>query len=353
MDAPSARRYPFLLALAVLLAVVALFRFVEFDWYCFDKSPIAEGYPDFSIIGWARFAVLVLCSFSLALLFAGITSIRTFLGEGKESRPVHLTGYAIGLLSIFFALLLVIAPRRFNVLSHEDSLVEWGSFAFLIISSLLFTVAAFRCRRPVGQRFPWAAATCAAFAFAFFFIGMEEASWFQRQAEFKTPGLLFEGNIQEEFNFHNFFTVGFEILYYFGTFVFFVGLPFLRVVFSDWVERNPYFNTFAPEPFMAALGAMSCGYNFEMWNILSIQICFVGTIVVLGFFMRFCRRLSDRILILFTGAVLATTQWVFLISKTRYERIWEVTEYKELFITIGFVVYAVSTFRKIQQSRAS
>lgn len=343
------RRYPFLLALAVLIAVGAVFRFVEFDWCCCDKSPIAEGYPDFSIIGWARLIVLSLCSLSLTALFMGASSVEISLGEKKKTLLIHVTGYAIGALSIFFTLLLWFFPKCFNVLSHEDSIVEWGSFALLIVSSLLFLVAAFICRRPAGQRFPWAAATCALFAFGFFFIGMEEASWFQRQAGFETPELLFEGNIQEEFNLHNFFTVGFEILYYFGTFAFFVALPFLRVVFSDWVERNPYFNTFVPQPFIAVLGAMSCGYNFEMWNIFPIQTCFVATVVVLGAFALSCQRRSERILIFFTGAVLVASQWVFLISKTRYERIWEVTEYKELFITIGFVVYALSTLRRIRK----
>jgi len=220
-----------------------------------------------------------------------------------------------------------------------------------MISSVLFVVAALRCRRTEGQRFPWAAATCAAFAFGFFFIGMEEASWFQRQVGFETPSILFEGNVQEEFNLHNFFTVGFEILYYFGTFFFFIALPFLRLVYVKWVEKFPYFNTFIPEPSVAVLGAMSCGYNYEMWNIFPVKICFVATVVVLGWFAWFSERLCDRILILCTGAVLVATQWVFLISKGRYERIWEVTEYKELFITIGFVVYAVSTLRKIQAQR--
>lgn len=347
------RRYPFLLTLAVLLAIVAVFRFIEFDWYYCDKSPIAEGYPDFSIIGWARLTVLALCSLSLTGLFViGASSLRISLGEAKTIRPVYIAGYSTGILSILFVLLLWHFPRHFNLLSHEDYPVEWASFVFLILSSILLVIAACRCRRPEGQRFPWAAATCAAFAFILWFVGMEEVSWFQRQIGIETPD-GFGGNIQEEFNLHNFFTVGFEILYYFGTFAFFVVLPFLRVVFSDWIEGNRYVDTFVPQPFVAVLGAMSCGYNFEMWNIFPVQICFVGTLVVLGFFAVFCQTWRDRILILFIGVVLAASQWVFLISKTRYERVWEVTEYKELFITIGFLVYAVSVLRRIQADRAN
>lgn len=351
LDIPSAHRYPFLLSLAVLLAVVAVFRFVEFDWCCCDKSPIDEGYPDFSIIGWARLAVLALCFFSLTILFSGAFSVRFSLGEKKKAWPVYLTGYALGALTIFFTLLLWYFPTHFNVLSHEDSLVEWASFVFLIVSSALFVIAAFRCRREEGQRFPWAMLTCAGFAFVFWFVGMEEVSWFQRQIGLETPDVLFEGNIQKEFNLHNFFTVGFEILYYFGTFVFFIILPFLRVIFSDWVEQNRYFDTFVPQPFVAIIGAMSCGYNFEMWNIFPVQSCFVGTVVVLGFFLLASQRLQERVLICFTGVILVASQWVFLLGKGRYERIWEVTEYKELFITVGFVAYAISTLRRILANR--
>jgi hypothetical protein len=350
MNIPSARRYPFLLTLAVLLAVVAVFRFVEYDWFCCDKSPIDEGYPDFSIIGWARFAVLSLCFFSLALLLAIISPVRIALTKGKEILPVHLTGYATGLLSVFFAALLLKAPHHFNALSHEDRPVEWASFILLILSAVVFAVAAFRCGKSGGKKLPWATATCAAFAFVFWFIGMEEVSWFQRQTGLQTPE-MFGGNVQEEFNLHNFFTVGFEILYYFGAFAFFVLLPFLRAVFKDFADKNNYLRTFVPMPFVAVLGAMSSGYNFEMWNIFPIQSCFVGTVVVLGFFFWFCPDLRDRILILVTGTIMVVTQWIFLISKVRYERVWEVTEYKELFITIGFAVYAFSVLRNIRQER--
>ena len=336
---------------ALGLAGFAVLTFIAVDWFCLDKSLIKEGYPDFSLIGWGRTVLLALCFWGLAVVVIGKNRPKASLCESCSKTAVYLTGYFSCILSIGFALLLVLAPRQFNELSHEDSYVEWASFALLIVSSLFFLISMFSCRRSEGQRFPWAAATCAAFAFAFFFIGMEEASWFQRQVGFETPDMLFEGNVQEEFNLHNFFTVGFEILYYFGTFAFFVVLPFLRVISAKWIEKYPYFDTFVPEPAVAVLGAMSCGYNYEMWNIFPVQICLVGTVVVLLFFLRFCQQQSERLLILFTTVVLVATQWVFLISKGRYERIWEVTEYKELFITIGFVVYALSTLRKIQTQR--
>ncbi len=336
---------------ALGIAGFVLLTFILVDWLGVDKSLIKEGHPDFSLVGWGRTVVLALCCWGLAVVVMGKNRPELALCESRSKLTVYLTGYFTCFLSIGFTLLLLLKHQQFNALSHEDSYVEWASFALLIVSSLIFLISMFSCRRSAGQRFPWAAATCAVFAFGFFFIGMEEVSWFQRQLGFKTPDVLFEGNVQEEFNFHNFFTVGFEILYYFGTFAFFMALPFLRVIFAKWIEKTPYFDTFVPQPCVAVLGAMSCGYNYEMWNIFPVQICLIGAVVVLLFFLRFCQQLSERLLIGFTAVVLVASQWVFLISKTRYERIWEVTEYKELFITIGFVVYAASTLRKIQTQR--
>lgn len=179
-----------------------------------------------------------------------------------------------------------------------------------------------------------------AFMGVFYVIAMEEVSWFQRQIGFETPDQFYE-NVQGEFNLHNFFTVGFEIAYYFGSFVFFVVLPFIREIFHREIEQTAWLRIFMPTSLVTLLGgAMSCGYNFEMWNILPVQFAFISTVLVLIYFGIVSSSQESRWLFWITAALMIVSQWIFLNSKESYERIWEVTEYKEMFITIGFFAYA-------------
>lgn len=345
-------RRPILISAALILAGLAVLHFLLFDWISLQKSLIAEGYPDLSLIGMGRFASLLLCTFGLLVIFASAGPFSMRLGEETGDRMIHRTGWLVNLLSLGFLALLLLMPRLFNALSHEDSYVEWASFIFLAASSVIFMISAWKCRTCRIGTWPVHTLICLAFAGVFFVIAMEEVSWFQRQIGFETPA-AFGGNVQEEFNLHNFFTVGFEMLYYFGTFFFFIVLPFLRLVFSDWVERIDVLKIFVPPPEVAVPAAMCCGYNYEMWNILFVQFSFLGALVVLLHFGIISQSLRDRLLLWGTAIILGASQWIFLISKESYERIWEVTEYKELFITIGFLVYSLYILHKLSDRENS
>lgn len=292
---------------------LAVLAFIVVDWLVFDKSLIQEGHPDVSVVGWLRSALLLICSLMLASALKGRGRLQYHFPNICIHGFVIITGY----LASAFTVLLITAPQLFNVLSHEDSLVEWASFAFLLAGAVLLALASVRSFR---RRAGWLGTGCLVLALGFWLVGMEEVSWFQRQVGFDTPD-TFGGNVQEEFNLHNFFTVGFEILYYVGSFVLLVALPFLRSLAGDWIEKNPFLRVVVPYPYVAVFGALSCGFNYEMWNIFPVQFSLIASVVILAIYVQSDARHADRLLALFSVTALVASQWVFLASGERYERI--------------------------------
>jgi len=90
-------------------------------------------------------------------------------------------------------------------------------------------------------------------------------------------------------------------------------LPFLidpvRASLSDRLR------VVAPSRVVAMACAPMAALNFDMWNIIPIQMTFWMTVF---------------------GA-----QMVFLVLGHSFERQWDVTEYKESYISVGFFVFAL------------
>ena len=168
---------------------------------------------------------------------------------------------------------------------------------------------------------------------------MEEISWGQHALGFQTPG-LFSGNEQDEFNFHNWATNRIENLYYVGAFAFLVVMPCLRL----WYPRHFNHERFGPliaPPSVALIGALVCAFNYDMWNIVFTQVAFFGSLLALLLLALSSADRRDQILMLATIVAAIVAQGVFLLSGDRYERLWEVTEYKEFFIALGFFAFSL------------
>ena len=94
---------------------------------------------------------------------------------------------------------------------------------------------------------------------------MEEVSYFQRVIQFETPE-SFVGNMQGEFNLHNFNTRWSEIIYYFGSIVFFVILPFIIGMFKN-TRNYDFVEIMTPSTDMIIIGSLISCYNYAgMWN---------------------------------------------------------------------------------------
>ena len=340
---------PFALAVAVTLlfvAVVATYESRTFDW-----PPYIEEPPDFSTYGIVR---------SLLILALSAFVIHSLRRTGAE-RP-HQDGarQAIGwvpaaaaLFALSVTAVFVSSPNAFNRLALEDGPIEWASAAALFLSCGLFLCLTGRgWRDRAAYRLPWLCLS-AIFAFGSFFIGMEEVSWMQRPLGFETPAFLAR-NFQNEANLHNLSTDIAENIYYLCAFVFLIGLPYLC---ETWklVPAHHWLAAFVPARRTALTAAPLVGFNYDMWNVIPIQMAFYLTVLILADYLYDAWR-RDRQSLATLALVLAAVvlpKVVFLTQGASLLRPWDPTEYKELFIPMALLVYAFQVLAASRRAPAS
>lgn len=249
-------------------------------------------------------------------------------------------------ISIIILFLFIFEPVTFNALSKEDNLVEWGS-AILLFGSCFISTFSFIKNNHTLNNSKANKVSLGLLSLAFFIIAMEEVSWFQRVFEIETPK-LFDSNNQQEINLHNYATSYIENLYYFGTFVFLVVLPFMRSLFP-FISNNNYLKIFVARPYIGVIGSIAFAYNFDMWNIIFTQITFFGSLVILGAFYIFSIVKNEKYIILFTIILIIASQLSFFAYGKNFDRLWEITEYKELLIPLALFIYSWDIFFHIKK----
>lgn len=267
-----------------------------------------------------------------------------FLISQRKGASFELASILLVLfISIVILFLFLFNSSTFNQLSKEDNIIEWGS-AILLFGSFLFTGLTLLNYHRSLNNLSFVKLFIGLMSIAFFIIFMEEVSWFQRVLEVETPE-SFGYNIQDEMNLHNFATEFTEYTYYLGAFAFLVIFPFFRFI-SPTISSNDFLKMIAPRPFIGIIGSISCSYNFDMWNNIFIQISFFSSLVILSLFTIFSIKSIDRNITLFTMFLIISNQLLFLIFGENFDRLWEITEYKELFIPYGFFIYSFDLFLK-------
>ncbi len=306
-----------------------------------------EKWPDFSLDHLIRSFIIFISILAILWSLIGKNKPRISLIKNNDRRPLFLS-YLLGIfsLSIIISYLFISDQKTFSTLSLEDGLIEWLSALLLFGSCIIMAVSYIKIRKVIifskSIRF-----SLLFLSLVFFVIAMEEISWFQRQLGIETPA-VFDANLQGEINLHNFATNYVENIYYFGAFLFLVTLPFARCLFQC-ISNNSYLNTFTPRPFIAIIGSISCAYNFDMWEIIFTQIAFFGSVIILFTFAIFSRDSNEKYIVLFTISLIIITQTLFLNNGEKFIRLWEVTEYKELFIPLAFFMYSLDTFNYINR----
>jgi hypothetical protein len=319
------------------------------DVFYLHTGFIQEGPPKLSL-GWLLRSTSILLS--LIVITISFLSGRRWRDVCPQFQTFSLERLSV--LGMFFIggiilLVFLYRPDIFSSISRENNLIEAASAIFLLCSSATVIMATVSSRAqacvPTITR-----VALVMLALVFFVIGMEEISWGQQIFDFKTPA-VFSGNAQGELNFHNFATNRVENVSYFFAFIFLVILPFLGVLFPSSVRDRRIYLLF-PRPFIILLGAISCAYNFDMWNVLPIQVSFFASLIVLSLLVSFSINWNERVVVLLMLMLLVATQVIFLINGDNFERPWEVTEYKELLISLAFLTYSVSVYLNITRFAA-
>lgn len=323
----------FLLGCSGLVSVIAL------DELYWGTYILAEEWPNFSIGHIARSIIIFISILAMFWSFIG-RDTRPYLklDESSKLSLEKLSILGVLFISVIIVLLFIFKPSTFNALSLEDGIIEWGS-ATLLFGSCIVTAISFVKNRNASHIPRSTLFSIVLLSLVFFVIAMEEVSWLQRVLEIETP-TAFEANVQNEINFHNFYSDPIENIYYFGTFLFLVVFPFVRLLFP-FITKNTYLKTFVARPFIGIIGSVACAYNFDMWNIIFTQIAFFGSLVILFSFYVLSSNRNEKLIILFTILVFITTQVVFLINGVNFARLWEITEYKEFFIPLAFFLYSL------------
>ena len=302
-----------------------------------------------------------------ALLFV-ISMVKWRLDRPAINLPQELRVFGLfqalaACTPIFFLVVFLISPRTFFLWAEEDGIVESTSAVLLFLTSaiFLFVFNRFRTSRVDHRRFYRTVSML--LALVFFFMAMEEVSWFQRQFLIKTPS-LFEGNLQNEVNLHNFYSKEVENIYYFFSFLFLIAFPFIHEKTSLFARIKPL-PFFVPGISVVLISAIFPAYNYNMWNVLFIQIAFFTTLfILLHYLLGPYWPLSPVVGVPYEGqekvgipnrhwyfvAVLVIsllgTQAAFLAWGDSQTTWWYVYEYKELFIPVSFLFYALEIVRR-------
>jgi hypothetical protein len=121
-----------------------------------------------------------------------------------------MAGFAVCLGLLIYGLLLLLRDQEaFLVWIREDGLVEWITFAMLLITSALSFVMSYdfgRSRPGRGAKRVWLF-----LGFLFLFGAMEEISWGQRVLGIESPDWFIRHNKQGETNLHNLIIYGVSV----------------------------------------------------------------------------------------------------------------------------------------------
>jgi len=320
---------------------------IALDTFYWRIHVIAEEWPDFSFDKIIRSVVIFVVVSIMLLSLTGRYPKKLLLMDNKLLSLEHLSIFSTLSISIILLFLFLFNTMFFNAISHEDGPIEWASAILFFICCFIFAVSfiRYRANKSITKITIW---TFTFLSFSFFIIAMEEVSWFQRVLSIETPS-LFERNIQNEINLHNFSNDIIENIYYFVAFLFLVVLPFLKVIFLD-TTNNEYLILFLPRPFVSILGAIQCSYNFDMWNILFVQISFFSAIIILFIFSLLSINWRDSFIFIFTIILMVVTQAIFLNNGEYFLHMGEITEIKEFLIPIAFFWYSLSVYNNAKNS---
>ncbi|MBI2487672.1 MAG: hypothetical protein HYW01_12150 [Deltaproteobacteria bacterium] len=254
------------------------------------------------------------------------------------------------LASLFSLFLLVYHPHHYEFLAEEDYVVETGTAVVLLACSGIFLRISIMLIR--FNRCPSIfIITALVLVLSFFFVGMEEVSWFQRVLDIDTPR-AFKGNQQGETNLHNFASILSQQAYYFGAFCLFTILPFLKSEAS--ILQKKFFSFFLPGRFFIFVSTLFMPYDYldlyfsNAWFLMHFS--YFITLFILLYYTWVLRSADNTFLLptlVFYYLLTTVIIWYFIFQFA--EQPWITEEYKELMIGICFLLYSLEILSKSKQ----
>ncbi len=333
-----------LLVLAAVICAALFFYSNTVDGYRFlEKYP-----PDWSAFGWLRAAGLLVAAM---LVFSALCPANEQLRDNDwEALPAGWLPVGLMVLMVS-AVAIILWPTMIADYVREGKAVSIFTEVVFLAVLLLLALAAWGARASdrkdvMGVRPVW---MILGMMLVVFLILMEEMSWGQHWIGFATPG-MFEENLQNETNIHNFYTHRFEAAYYSAAVMAFVVLPFA------WPRSVPDFaaglSVFVPPPAFAVLALPVCGLFYETWNYVFNQVwIYLGLLIAVHLYRRE-RDADARRKIVIMASALVLSQVVFLLFGHGLRDGHELTEIREIAIPLAFVAYSAILFVRFRRDRA-
>jgi hypothetical protein len=353
MAAQTRAALPYFAALGVILALL-LAALVGFSLYEFGRLGETQlgirKAPFYGAYYVGRFLLAALLSGLLAAALYRLRGADSIIDSKRMPSAKRRTAWAMLVFIAICTALFVADARLFNRFSLEDHALEWVSALLPLAASAGFCIAFLRLRRveECDIRCVVAMALCVLFAFALFIIGMEEISWMQRIFRIATPALFAE-NQQQEMNLHNMHSIVIGQAYKIVMFVALVLLPFLK----DTAPRNRLFDVlsdFLPSRFIFAISAPWVAFNYNEWNFFASQLFVVLTLALLVCYALAAWQRGDRREVMLFNVIavfILVAQPLYLLLGGRFVRMWDASEYVELFIAFGLTFYTAETMTRL------
>lgn len=331
-----------------LITIISAFLFevlvIKTHW-------LREGFPAFENIYLFNCAIVAISSFFLISWLIDIskepaTDIKTNLNR-KEKLLIVVTFF----LSILFVVLFYFYPSAFSYYAQEDRIIEYSSALFCFAGFFILISSVYRLNA-ANEKNSLKIMGILALSLVILLIGLEEVSWFQRILDIDHSSLT-PDNRQQELNLHNYFTNEIENAWYFSSFVLFILLPFIFER-TNLIKRHGVISLFIPDHYMLFIGSVVVSYNYDMVNVIPIQLAFFSTFFILISRVFAQRSISGGIITELTIALLILTQVTFIsFGRVKFHWLNDLTEYKEFFITLAILYYCIGIFQKCSMSPAN
>lgn len=311
---------------------------------------LAQGYrflekfpPDFSTVGWLRFTGSTAAAFLIYLaLKPARDQTRPFLADLAGTRLGKPFAWASLFTMIATIIGVVLVPEALYPLVTDGAVVQIVSELFLAGTIGLAVFSAIRSRTVGAARIGIIPAPLAfvAMALVAFLILGEEMSWGQHLIGWQTPE-TFAGNIQNETNFHNFYTYRFETAYYLSALLLFFVLPYAWPKQPGlWLKP---FAFFVPPAGFVLLAAPISGLFYEYWNVVPMQVAFALGVILLVDCALDKRRgtRGERAFAGLWAMLMVASQAIFLIFGGRMSEGHELSEVREFLISLLMLAYLI------------
>ncbi len=339
---PRRVRQALCFAAFLLLAAAAHYLTLQAGYRTLEKY-----LPDWTAIGLARLTIGALAAFFLVAALR--PSDRTLSARGDIPSWLLVALWTASFVLLWSAVLAVLTwPDRLAGHVREGGFLSIQTEVAFALALIFLLVAARRARHLDNARLAGlsAAQVILAIAAVAFIVVMEEASWGQHWIGWGTPP-VFDGNIQNETNIHNFYTYRFEMAYYSAAVAAFVLLPYA------WPDQPPRFlrgaSLFVPPPLFAVALLPLCGFMFYNWNWVFFGIWFFAAIFIA---LDLARRSTGiaAVAALVMGASLIGAQAIFLTWGITLDWGHELTEIREFAIAVAVLGYAVMIWSRTATS---